>query len=66
MSGRGCIQNSNNKKIVTFFAQNLIDVNRNISYEQFKMCSLGLIGPDQVDGLWKPDIYIDGTIDGVN
>ena len=29
------------------------------------MCYPGIIMTEQVDDFWKPDIYIDGIIDGV-
>ena len=30
------------------------------------MCYHGIVRQEQVDELWKPDIYFDGTIDEVN
>ena len=37
----------------------------NITQEQESMCYPGLVRQEQVDKLWKPDIYFDGTMDGV-
>ena len=34
--------------------------------KQTKECYRGIVGLEQVDDLWKPDIYIDETVDGVN
>ena len=38
----------------------------NVTIKQTKECYRWIVGPEQVDDLWKPDIYIDETVDGVN
>ena len=37
----------------------------NMTIAHTKMCYPGIIREEQVDELWKPGIYIDGTVDGV-
>ena len=39
--------------------------NVNLTTEQAKLCYPGLVMQEQVELLWKPDIYFDGTINGV-
>ena len=41
-------------------------MNSNITDEEAKMCYPGIVRADQAEDMWKPDIFIDGTIDGVN
>ena len=38
----------------------------NMTIAQTKMCYPGIVRKEQVDELWKPGIYIDGTVDGVS
>ena len=41
-------------------------MNSNVTDEEVKMCYPGIVRADQAEDLWKPDVFIDGTIDGVN
>ncbi len=40
-------------------------IDSNFTRADAKKCFPGTIRPDQVDDIWKPDVYIDGTMDGV-
>ena len=39
--------------------------NSNLTTEEAKMCYPGLVRQEQVEELWKPDIYFQGTMNGV-
>ena len=41
-------------------------IQSNLTSKEANMCYPGIVRQEQVDELWKPDIYIDGTMDKVN
>ena len=41
-------------------------VDKNFTDAQALKCFPGMILPEQVDEIWKPDIFLEGTMDGVN
>ena len=41
-------------------------VDKNFTDAEALKCFPGMIRPEQVDEIWKPDIFLEGTMDGVN
>ena len=40
-------------------------VDNNFTDEQALKCFPGMVRSEQVDDVWKPDIFLEGTMDGV-
>ena len=38
---------------------------KNFTREEAWKCFPGMVRSEQVDDLWKPDIFLEGTMDGV-